>query len=65
MILDELGGLYKVETVAEMLNVEEQTVRKWISIGKLKGLYLAGTTVRISETELENFVLSAMYRRGK
>lgn len=65
LVLKELGKLYSVEIVAELLDVEEQTIRKWIKEGKLKSLKLAGTTLKIAETELERFVLQALYQSSK
>lgn len=65
LILNELGKLYSVEIVAELLDVEEQTIRKWIKEGKLKALKLAGTTLKVSEIELERFVLQAYYQSSR
>lgn len=65
LILNELGKLYSVEILAELLDVEEQTIRKWIKEGKLKALKLAGTTLKVSEIELERFVLQAFYQSSK
>jgi excisionase family DNA binding protein len=65
VILNELGKLYSIEIVAELLDVEEQTIRKWIKEGKIKALKLAGTTLKVSETELEKFVLQAYYHSSK
>ncbi|MEK4337869.1 recombinase family protein [Bacillus sp. FSL K6-1106] len=53
MILNELGKLYSVEIVAELLDVEEQTIRKWIKEGKLKAIKLAGTTLKVSKPNLK------------
>lgn len=65
MLLNDLGKLYSVDKIAELLSVEEQTVYKWVREGKLRALKLAGTTLRVSETELERFVLQAYYQTSK
>jgi excisionase family DNA binding protein len=44
MILNELGKLYSIETVANKLNVSRQTVYAWIEKGSLKALKLGGIT---------------------
>jgi excisionase family DNA binding protein len=51
--------------VADLLNVEEQTVYKWIREGKLGALKLAGTTLRVPEAELERFLIQALYHSSK
>lgn len=65
MTLNEIGQLYSIDKVAQCLNVEEQTVRKWIKEGKLPSLKLAGTTLRVSEKNLEKFILHAFYWKDK
>ncbi|WP_256860487.1 helix-turn-helix domain-containing protein [Paraliobacillus ryukyuensis] len=65
LILNELVKLYSVEILAELLDVEEQTIRKWIKEGKSKALKLAGTTLKVSEIELERFVLQTFYPSSK
>lgn len=51
---------YTVNEITEMFNVEDKTVRKWINEGKLLAVQLAGTTIRIPESELQCF-----YRRSQ
>lgn len=46
---------YTVSEITEMFNVEDKTVRKWINEGKLFAVQLAGTTIRIPESELHYF----------
>ncbi|USB33901.1 helix-turn-helix domain-containing protein [Paenibacillus sp. YPG26] len=65
MILNELGKLHSVEEISALLSVEEQTVYKWVREGKLKALKLAGTTLRVPDTELEKFILQALYYNSK
>ncbi|PJW20312.1 excisionase [Geobacillus thermodenitrificans] len=60
MVLNELGKLYSVEDIAERLNVSSRTIYNWINQGKLKVLRLGGSTLRIAESELNNFVLQSM-----
>lgn len=48
---------YTVKEITEMFNVDEKTVRKWINEGKLMAVHLAGTTVRIPESELHQFYI--------
>lgn len=60
MILNELGKLFTVEDIAERLNVSSHTVYNWINQGKLKVLRLGGSTLRIAESELNNFILQSM-----
>ena len=46
---------YKISTVAELYEISEDTVRKWLKCKKIKGHKLGGS-VRIPRTELINFV---------
>ncbi|SFQ35768.1 DNA binding domain-containing protein, excisionase family [Lachnospiraceae bacterium XBB1006] len=62
-------SLYTVKEAAEIINVSEQTVRRWIQSGKIKPEKeeLSGTKegYSISETELRNFCShNAKYRAG-
>lgn len=47
--------MYKVKTVAKLLDVHQQTVRDWISSGKLEVTRFEGS-VRISQEQLDNFL---------
>jgi excisionase family DNA binding protein len=64
MILNELGKLHSIETVANKLNVSRQTVYAWIEKGSLKALKLGGTVYRVPEKELEHFIFKAMYNNN-
>lgn len=52
----------KLKDVAELLNVSETTVRKWVSEGKIP-YYRLNQQVRFSRSEVENWVLSC--KQGK
>ncbi|PJW20225.1 excisionase [Geobacillus thermodenitrificans] len=60
MMLDKLGKLFTAEQIAEQLNVSSRTVYNWINQGKLKAMRLGNSTLRISERELNNFILQSM-----
>jgi len=47
--------LYKVEEVAEMLNVTRQTIYNWLKDGSLKEIKIKGI-VRIKKTDLDIFM---------
>lgn len=47
----------KIKDVADLLNVSEQTIRKWISDGKIPA-YRINQQYRFSRTEIENWVIS-------
>jgi excisionase family DNA binding protein len=65
MVLNELGKLYSVEDIAKRLNVSSRTIYNWINQGKLKVLRLGDSTLRIAESELNNFVLQSMNMKEK
>ena len=46
---------YTVKEVSERLSLKEQTLRTWISQGKVKIVKIFGTT-RISEEEINNMI---------
>jgi excisionase family DNA binding protein len=50
----EVERMLKVEQVAERLQVNPETVRRWLREGKLKGVMLGGrkTGYRIPESEV-------------
>jgi PTS system nitrogen regulatory IIA component len=52
----------KLKDVAELLNVSETTVRRWVSDGKIP-YYRLNQQVRFSRSEVENWVLSC--KQGK
>jgi excisionase family DNA binding protein len=47
--------LYKVEEVAEILNVTRQTIYNWLKDGSLKEIKIKGI-VRIKKTDLDIFM---------
>lgn len=49
---------YTADEVAEMLKVTTESVRRWIRGGKLKSVKLSGKFIRISQTDLDEFVKS-------
>ncbi|MCI9886045.1 MULTISPECIES: DNA-binding protein [Bacillus] len=63
MLMDKIGRLFSVDKVADLLSVESQIGCKLGSEGELRTLKLAGTTIRISHEELEQFLLKAFYWR--
>jgi PTS system nitrogen regulatory IIA component len=52
----------KLKDVAELLNVSEATVRRWVADGKIP-YYRLNQQHRFSRTEVENWVLSC--KQGK
>jgi len=53
--------LLTVKQVAKLLNVNDATVRKWISEGKLAAVKI-GRIIRVEEKEVFNFVEENTYR---
>lgn len=47
--------LLKVKDVARILGISEQTVRKWISDGKLEAHRIGGRSLRVSRRELTEY----------
>lgn len=47
----------KIKDVADLLNVSEKTIRRWISDGKIPA-YRINQQYRFSRTEIENWVIS-------
>ncbi len=47
--------VYTPEEIAEILNITEYTVLKWLREGKLKG-FKAGRLWRVSEEQLNDFM---------
>ena len=56
-----------VREVAERLRVPEQTVRRWLRDGRLRGARLGGTKLgyRIAESDVETFLEASYGRQGK
>lgn len=48
--------IYTRAQVASMLDVTEDTVRRWVREGRLRATRLTKRTVRISHVELERFI---------
>jgi excisionase family DNA binding protein len=48
--------LYTIQEIADLLQVHQLTVRRWIKEEKLKCLRLSERNIRISKTELDRFV---------
>lgn len=49
----EYKDLYKIEEVAELLRVDDKTVKRYIRLGKMKVVRLSHQTVRIPRAEIE------------
>jgi len=54
-----LPKLYPLDTVAEALGVSISTVRRLITVGKLKASKIGGQ-LRISATELQRFISASI-----
>ena len=64
-LIDRQDELLTVEEVADRLSVHEQTVRRWLRDGQIKGMMLsrrAGYRIRASELE---YVADEGLRPGK
>ena len=48
-----MQDLYTVHEVAEILKVEDQTIRKYITDGKMKAIKLSNRLLRIPKSEVE------------
>jgi excisionase family DNA binding protein len=48
--------LYTIQEIADLLQVHQLTVRRWIKEEKLKCLRLSERNIRVSKTELDRFV---------
>ncbi len=46
---------YRIDEIAELLNVSDGAVRKWLKAGELKGIKL-GRIWRIRESDLDKFL---------
>jgi excisionase family DNA binding protein len=51
--------LLTIEQVADRFQVSKQTVRRRIKDGSLKAIKLGYNTVRVEESELENYIRAA------
>jgi excisionase family DNA binding protein len=47
---------YTSEEIANVLKVNKESVRRWVRDGKLKAIRLSGKFIRISQTDLDEFV---------
>jgi len=56
--MDNNNKYYTAEEVAEILKVTTESVRRWIRDGKLRSVKLSGKFIRISQTDLDEFVVS-------
>jgi excisionase family DNA binding protein len=56
--MDNSNKYYTAEEVAEILKVTTESVRRWIRDGKLKSVKLGGKYIRVSQADLDEFVLS-------
>lgn len=53
-----------VEEVAKLLNIHEETVRRWIRSGELEAIDLQGPAgYRINQTELNRFIRERATKR--
>jgi len=55
---DTSNKYYTAEEVAEILKVTTESVRRWIRDGKLKSVKLGGRYLRISQADLDEYVVS-------
>jgi len=51
-----LQKLLRVEEVADLLQVDIETVRRYVRSGKLPAIKLGGKYIRISKTDLDEFL---------
>jgi excisionase family DNA binding protein len=49
-------NLLTVTEAAELLRLDYSTVRRWIARGKIKGLRLGGSVIRVDRAEVEAIV---------
>jgi excisionase family DNA binding protein len=64
MAMDE--KLLTVADICERLQVHEETVRRWLRDGRLKGINLGGKSgYRVRASELEEFLLKLEEEQGK
>jgi excisionase family DNA binding protein len=56
--MDNNEKYYTAEEVAELLKVTTESVRRWIRDGKLRSVKLSGKFIRISQTDLDEFIAS-------
>lgn len=50
---------YTTEQVAELLQVKETTVRRWLRDGQLSGIRMLGQQWRVEEKDLQTFIRKA------
>ncbi|KAB2425453.1 hypothetical protein Q73_01340 [Bacillus coahuilensis m2-6] len=63
-MIKDMGQLYTVSEVCDILNVDRQLMYKWLKEGKIKAMKLADSLYRISEKDLKEFILQS-YKGGK
>lgn len=63
--MDQLGRLYTVDETAKFLNVDTNTIYKWIGEKKLNAIKLGGTTWRIIERDLKFFLFQTTEEGGR
>jgi excisionase family DNA binding protein len=58
MFLDGLleGKYYSPKIVAELLDVDESTIRRWVNSGKIAHIRI-GSSIRIKDAALRDFIL--------
>lgn len=55
-MIKDLGQLYSVAEVCDILNVDRQLLYKWLKEEKIKAMKLADSLYRISEKDLKEFI---------
>lgn len=58
-IIEDLPEIVTVDEIAEVLRVENPTVRRWIRDGHLHGIRLGQRLVRVYKDDLRAFLLKA------
>jgi excisionase family DNA binding protein len=51
-----MAELLTVPQVADKLQVDEETIRRWLNSGKLKGVKIGGSLWRVNESDLIEFI---------
>lgn len=55
-VVDNKSKLYTTEDVAKILQVDPESVRRYVRSGELKSVLLGNKFIRIAEEELKNFI---------
>jgi excisionase family DNA binding protein len=53
-----MSELLTVSETAEKLKVDEETIRRWLQTGKLKGIKISPQAWRVRQSDLDNFLQS-------